>query len=579
MSVTSPTATTDRSRDVQIATIAAKTTVFRSRTWDQLKFEAEYSRQQGTTVNTYLIQAREVALIDPPGASFTELFVDEFQQHEYYQQVDYVILTHVNANRIATLKALLPLTYRAKIACSKPAAIALKTLLPDLALPVLVVRAGDVIDLGEGHELKVITKPTPRHPDGICIYDVATQVLFSDKLFGCHVCGDEIFDENWKALQADRQFYFETIHAAQAKQVEDAIDKIALYPAKIFAVGHGPLVRFSVSRLMLDYRDWCNEQKQKALSVVLMYTSAYGNTGMMASAIGNGLTNAGVYVESLNCEYANPEDIAAAVEACDSFIIGSPTLGGHAPTQIQTALGLILANASKTKLAGVFGSYGWSGEAVDMLETKLLNAGYPLGFETLRVKFKPTPEMLQQCEQAGTDFAQALKRSKKERAPKVMSQGQGTDRTDQAMGRVIGSLCVATMIRGDMKAAFLTSWVSQATFTPPGLTIALAKDVVEDTLDHSGDQFVLNVLREGGNLRRHFQKLTPGADPFADVATETARNGCPILKDALATLECTVQNRLDCGDHWLIYAVVNQGKVLEPKAVTAVLHRQSGAAS
>jgi flavorubredoxin/flavin reductase (DIM6/NTAB) family NADH-FMN oxidoreductase RutF len=567
------TATAARPRDVQVGEIAAKTTVFRSRTWDRLKFEAEYSRGMGTTVNTYLIQAREVALIDPPGESFTDLFIDGFQQHEYYQQVEYIILSHVNANRIATLKALMPLTYRAKIVCSKPAANTLKAALPDLELEVLVVRSGDVIDIGEGHELKIYAKPTPRHPDGIMVFDAATQVLYTDKLFGAHVCSDEIFDSNWKALGDDRQHYFDTIHAAQAKQVEDALDKVALCKPKVLAVSHGPIVRFSVSRLIMDYRDWCATQKQKALSVALMYTSAYGNTGMMANAIALGLTQSGVYVESLDCEYADPVEIAAAVEQCDSFIIGSPTLGGHAPTQIQTALGLILANASKTKLAGVFGSYGWSGEAVDLLETKLINAGYPLGFETLRVKFKPTPEALADCTKAGENFAQALKRAQKERTPKGAQEG---GRTEQAIGRVVGSLCVVTLARGDVKMAILTSWVSQATFNPPGLTVAVPKELVEGTLDHAGDQFVLNVLREGGSLRRHFQKVVPGTDPFQDVAVEMTRGGVPALSEALAYLECTVQNRLDCGDHWLIYAVVNQGRVIEPKAVTAVLHRKSG---
>ncbi len=570
--------TTTRPRDVQVAEVALKTTVFRSRTWDSLKFEAEYSLGKGTTVNTYLIQAREVALIDPPGESFTELFVEEFQQHEYYQQVEYIFLTHVNANRIATLKALLPLTYRAKIVCSKAAANTLKTALPDLELEILIVRSGDIIDIGEGHELKIFTKPTPRHPDGLMIFDAATQVLFSDKLFGAHICDDAVFDENWKALTADRQHYFNTIHAAQSKQVEAALDKVSLCQPKILAVSHGPIARFSVSRLIMDYRDWCAEQQEKALSVALLYTSAYGNTGMMARAIGQGLSQSGVYVESLDCEYADPIAIAAAVEECDSFIIGSPTLGGHAPTQIQTALGLILANASKTKLAGIFGSYGWSGEAVDLLETKLVNAGYPLGFETLRVKFKPTPEALEDCTKAGGIFAQALKRLQRDRAPKGIQNGQ-VDRTEQAIGRVVGSLCVATVARGETKSAFLTSWVSQATFTPPGLTVALPKELVEGTLDHAGDQFVLNVLREGSNLRRFFQKVTAGHDPFAEVETETARSGAPIIKEALAYLECTVQNRLDCGDHWLIYAVVNQGKVLEAKGMTAVLHRKSGAVS
>jgi flavorubredoxin/flavin reductase (DIM6/NTAB) family NADH-FMN oxidoreductase RutF len=565
---------TTRPRDVQVAEIAAGTTVFRSRTWDQLKFEAEYSLAQGTTVNTYLVQAREVALIDPPGESFRDIFIDDLQNHEYYQQIDYIILSHVNANRIVTLKALLPLAYRAQIVCSKPAAASLRAAFPDAELPLLIVRSGDVVDLGEGHELKIIAKPTPRHPDGIGVFDPATQILFTDKIFGSHVCGDALFDENWKAIQADRQHYFTTIHATQAKQVEDILDKFALYPAKFYAPGHGPIVRYSLSRLMMDYRDWCEEQKQKALSVALLYTSAYGNTGMMANAIGLGLSNNNIFVEMINCEYAKTADVVEAVDRCDSFIIGSPTLGGHAPTQIQTALGLILANASKTKLAGVFGSYGWSGEAIDVLESKLLNAGYSLGFESLRVKFKPTPEMLQQCEDAGKAFAQALKKQKKDRTPKAITEGQ-VDRTDQAMGRVVGSLCLLTMQRGDRPIAFLTSWVSQATFNPPGLTVAVPKDQTEGILDHSGDQFVLNVLREGSSLQKNFQKITLGTNPLADVETDMARNGSPYLKAALSYLECTVQNRLDCNDHWLLYAVVNQGQMLDTKGVTSVLHRKS----
>ncbi len=565
---------TTRPRDVQVAEIAPGTTVFRSRTWDQLKFEAEYSQQKGTTVNTYLVQAREVALIDPPGESFCDLFIDELQNHEYYQQIDYIILNHANANRMVTLKALLPLAYRAQIVCSKPAAANLRSAFPDTELPLLIVRSGDVIDLGEGHALKIIAKPTPRHPDGIAVFDTATQVLFTDKIFGAHVCGDEVFDENWKAIQADRQHYFNTIHATQAKQAEDILDKFALYPAKFYAPGHGPIVRYSLSRLMMDYRDWCEEQKQKALSVALLYTSAYGNTGMMAQAIGQGLSHNGVYVESIDCEYASTEAVVEAVDRCDGFIIGSPTLGGHAPTQIQTALGLILANASKTKLAGVFGSYGWSGEAIDLLESKLLNAGYSLGFESLRVKFKPTPAMIQQCDDAGKEFAQTLKKQKKDRTPKAISEAQ-VDRTDQAMGRVVGSLCLLTLQRGDAKVAFLTSWVSQATFNPPGLTVAVPKDKTEGILDHSGDQFVLNVLREGSGIPKTFQKITIGTNPLAEVETNTARNGSPYLKEALSYLECTVQNRLDCNDHWLLYAVVNQGQILDSKGVTSVLHRKS----
>jgi flavorubredoxin len=64
-------------RDVQMALIATDTTVLRSRTWERLKFEVEYSLQRGTTANSYLIQADKTALFDPPGESFTEIFIQE----------------------------------------------------------------------------------------------------------------------------------------------------------------------------------------------------------------------------------------------------------------------------------------------------------------------------------------------------------------------------------------------------------------------------------------------------------------------------------------------------------------------
>ncbi|MGV0024649.1 diflavin flavoprotein [Phormidesmis priestleyi] len=567
----------NKPKDVQVAEIGADTRVLRSRTWDRLKFEVEYSRQKGTTANSYLIQAEKTALIDPPGASFTDIFLKELHDHQYFQKLDYVILGHVNPNRIATLKALLDSAPQLTIVCSKPAAIALKAAFPDRDLQINAVRGEEVLDLGKGHELRFAFVPTPRWVDGLCTFDPATRILYTDKLFGAHICDDAIFDENWKQLDDDRHYYFDCLYAAQSRQVEAALDKIANFPAKIYGVGHGPLVRYSLSRLNLDYRQWCEQQKTQELSVAMLYTSAYGNTATTGQAIAKGLTQSEVDVRSINCEFADTAEITAAIEQCDGFIMGSPTLGGHAPTQIQTALGLVLSTAAKNKLAGVFGSYGWSGEAIDLMESKLQDAGYPFGFETIRVKFKPTDEVLQQCESAGTEFAQALKKAKKVRLPRQVATEAQSDRTEQALGRVVGSLCIVSAKQGDTTTGVLTSWVSQATFNPPGVTVAIAKDHADGVLDHAGDRFVLNILKEGRNLRRHFMKpAAPGENRFADVDTQEASNGCPVLSEALAYLECTVQNRMECGDHWLLYAVVESGKVLEQKGVTAVYHRKSG---
>lgn len=562
-----------RPRDVQVAEVGIDTRILRSRTWDRLKFEAEYARQRGTTANSYLICADKCLLIDPPGGSFTEIYLQILQEQLDLTQLDYILLSHANPNRMATLKQLVAQAPQAILLCSKPAANALKAAFPDWA-NIRTVRGEETLDLGQGHHLQFMFVPTPLWPDGLCTFDPATRIVFTDKFFGAHICEDLLFDENWKQLDGDRRYYFDCLHAPQARQVEAALEKLLACNALSYAPAHGPVVRYSLSRFSYDYRQWCQQQEQKELRVALLYASAYGNTAVLASAIAQGLIQSEVAVESINCERADPADITRTVEACDGFIIGSPTLGGHAPAQIQTALGLVLSTARKTKLAGVFGSYGWSGEAVDLIEGKLQDANYRFGFDPIRVRFSPTEAVLQQCAAAGVEFAQALKKSKKLRAPRQSLTDAQADRTEQAAGRIIGSLCVVTTAWNNTHRGFLTSWVSQASFNPPGLILAVGEAQRAGLLIQPGDQFVLNILREGRNLRRHFSASAEG-DALTQLSTHSAQNGCLILDEALSYLECTVKDRMEAGDRWLVYATINHGEVLDQEGVTAIHYRKA----
>jgi len=567
-----------KQRDVQVFPINTDTTVLRSRTWDRLKFEIEYALQRGTTANSYVIKGDKIALFDPPGESFTEVFLAALKERLDLKSIDYVILGHINPNRGVTLRTLLELAPQITFVCSNPGASALRSILPDQELNIKVVRGEETLDLGKGHCLQFVLTPSPRWPAAICTYDPKKAILFTDKLFGAHICGDQVMDEGGTIFNEDRRYYFDCLMAPHARQVEKALEKLDAFPAQLYATGHGPLVRYALSELTNSYREWSKQQKAQEVTVALLYASAYGNTGTLAQAIARGITKADVAVESINCEVAEPEEVRAVVEKADGFIMGSPTLGGHAPTQIQTALGMVLATATKTKLAGVFGSFGWSGEAIDLIESKFKDAGYQFGFDTIRVKFKPTEVTLQHCEQAGTDFAQALKKAKKAKTRQKIVRDSQAARTEQAVGRLIGSLCIITTKQGELSGAMLADWIAQATFRPPGLTIAVAKDRAIESLMHIGNNLVLNVLQEGKHLglMKHFLKpFGPGENRFAGVAMEEAENGCPILTDALAYLECTVENRMECGDHWLVYVVVKSGKVLS-EGVTAVHHRKSG---
>ncbi len=573
-----------KKHDVQVAKIGQNTQVLRSRTWERLKFEVEYSRQKGTTSNSYLIQADQTALIDPPGQSFTQIYWEALAEHLDWQKLDYIILQHVNPNRLATVQILAAKAPQATIICSKPAVNALEAALifpqqgAATALPsstrIKIVKDNDTLDLGQGHTLQFISVTTPRWVDGLCTFDSQSKVLYTDKFFGAHLCDEPIFDNNWKQLDSDRRFYFDCLHSTQTKQLETALAKLKVFDSKIYAPAHGSLVKYSLSRFNYDYHAWCEEQKAQAFKVALLYASAYGNTATMAHLIAQGLVQSGVAVESINCELASSAEISSAIQACDGFIIGSPTLGGHAPTQIQMALGIILASAAKTKLAGVFGSYGWSGEAISLLENKLKDAHYSFGFEPLRVRFSPTATSLEECQQAGREFSQKLKKIKRLRTPRQGITETQIDRTEQAVGRIVGSICVLTACNSNHHKAVLTSWVSQATFNPPGVMIAMSQAQNEDLISSPGDKFVLNILHEGSSLKRNFgPQIT---DSFDNLPTKTATNGCLIIESALAYLECTVRNRLLSSDHWLIYAVVERGEVFKRDGITAIQHRKSG---
>lgn len=569
--------TESKPRDVQVAPIASETRVLRSRTWDRLKFEIEYARQKGTTANSFLIQGDKTALFDPPGESFTEGFLAALKERIDLQTIDYIILGHINANRAATLKVLLDLAPQITLVCSNPGAIALRKLLEERELNLVVIKGEDTLDLGQGHRLQFILAPSPRWPDRLCTYDPKTQILYTDKLFGAHVCGNQIFDEGWTVYAEDRRYYFDCLMAVHATQVSTALNKFDEYPAQLYAPGHGPLVKYGLSELTNLYKEWVEAQKKKSKTVALIYASAYGNTTAIAQAIARGITKAGVAVTSINCEAAEPEEIEAAVAQSAGFIMGSPTLGGHAPTQVQTALGIVLSTADKNQLAGVFGSFGWSGEAIDILEGKFRDAGYRFGFETIRVKFKPTDRILQYCEEAGTDFAQLLKRQEKKRQATASGSESEAPRIEQAVGRVVGSLCVVTAQKGELSGAMLASWVSQASFNPPGFTVAVAKDRAIENLMQVGDRFILNILPEGSTIQKRFMKnYAPGEDRFEGIETEEANNGGLILKDALAYLECHVTSRMECNDHWVVYSITDTGKVLDEKRKTAVHYRKTG---
>lgn len=565
---------TDRTQKrltMQTGDIAPDTTAIRSLDWDRDRFDIEFGLQNGTTYNSFLIRGEKIALVDTSHEKFRELYLDTLKGLIDPSQIDYLIISHTEPDHSGLVKDIVQLAPEITVVGSKVAIQFLEDLVHH-PFKRQIVKNGDQLDLGKGHVLEFVNAPNLHWPDTIFSYDAGTQVMFTCDAFGMHYCSDSTYDEDMSAIEADFRFYYDCLMAPNARSVLSALKRMdKLGDITTVATGHGPLLLHHVGEWVDRYRRWSKAQAKAETSVVVFYVSDYGYSDRLSQAIARGITKTGVGVEMMDLKSADPQEVQETVSRAGGIAIAMPPASNKAAT---AAVSTILAAVKSKQVVGIFESYGGDDEPIDPLLSQFRNLGLKEGFAAIRVKETPSEATYQLCEEAGTDMGQLLTRDREIKQRKCLDSD-----LDKALGRISGGLYIITAQKGDIKSAMLASWVSQASFKPLGLTIAVAKDRAIESLMQVSDRFVLNILEEGNYqaLMKHFLKrFPPGADRFEGVNTQTATNGSPILTDALAYVECKVESRMELSDHWIVYASVDAGRVSKADALTAVHHRKVG---
>ncbi|MEM6436318.1 MAG: diflavin flavoprotein [Cyanobacteria bacterium P01_D01_bin.115] len=552
--------------------IAADTTVMRSLDWDRDRFDIEFGLQNGTTYNSFLIRGDKIALVDTSHAKFRALYLDILKGQIDPTTIDYLVISHTEPDHSGLVRDVLELAPQAVVVGAKVALAFLDDLVHQ-PFERLQVKNGDQLDLGNGHVLEFVSAPNLHWPDTIFTYDHKSQVLFTCDAFGLHYCSDDLYDEDLDAISPDFRFYYECLMAPNARSVLSAMKRMdALPEVTTVATGHGPLLRHNVGELTGRYRRWSQAKSQAETLVAVFYTSDYGYSDRLSQAIARGITKTGVAVEMMDLRSADPQEVNELVGRARGLAIGMPPATNA--KEAQAALGTILAAVSDKQAVGLFESYGGDDEPIDPLTASLQDLDLRLAFDPIRVKDTPDEAIYQLCDEAGIDFGQLLGQAKKLKKLKSLNAEM-----EKALGRISSGLYIITAQKGDVSSAMLASWVSQASFKPLGLTVAVAKDRAIESLMQVGDTFVLNILEEGNyaSLMKHFLKrFPPGGDRFAGIRTRPANNGSPLLGDALAYLECTVTSRMEVSDHWVVYCTIDEGKVSDPDGMTAVHHRKVG---
>lgn len=569
--VATPRQKTSNRLTTQIDLIAKDTTVIRSLDWDRDRFDIEFGLQNGTTYNSYIIEGEKKALVDTSHAKFKDLYFDALHKVINPQDLDYLIISHTEPDHSGLVKDLLEIAPHITVVASKVALQFLEGFV-HLDFNKQMVKNGDRLDLGNGHMIEFVNAPNLHWPDTIFSYDHDTGIMFTCDAFGMHYCSDYLYDENLQDIEPDYRFYYECLMAPNARSVLSAMKRMeALGEINLVANGHGPILKYNVKELLERYQRWSSEQSQGEKTVTVFYISDYGYSDRISQAIAKGITKTGITVEMFDLNGIEIQEIPEIVSHSAGIILGMPPLSSSV---LNNKIGTILATVNSKQYFGLYESYGGDDEPIDPLATKLRDLGLTEAFASIRMRETPQENTYQLCEESGVDLGQILTKKATIKQRKALDS-----ELDKAMGRISGGLYIITAQKGETNGAMLASWVTQASFEPPGFTVAVAKDRAIESLLQVDDTFVLNILEEGNyqNLMKHFLKrFPPGADRFAGVKIKTANNGSPILIDALAYLECQVVSRMDCGDHWIVYSKVSTGRVSKPDALTAVHHRKVG---
>ena len=274
---------------------------------------------------------------------------------------------------------------------------------------------------------------------------------------------------------------------------------------------------------------------------------------------------------------SDTQELSALISDASAVVV--PTWPIKSDSELQSNIGTLLASLKQKQWVATYDSYGGNEEPIDFITNQLRKLGQKEAFKPLRVRDEPNKSVYQQFEEAGTDLGQILTRKKNLAATKSLDGD-----LNKALGCLSGGLYIVTAKENagtdSRDGAMVASWVSQASFEPPGITVAVAKDRAIESLLQVNDRFVLNILQENNYLHlfRHFLKrFPPGANRFKGVELmKDLAPGGPVLSDALAFLSCQVIQRLETTDHWIIYSLVEKGNLSNTQGKTAVHHRRVG---
>jgi flavorubredoxin len=359
---------------------------------DIITFDIVMETQFGTTYNSYFIDAQKKTIIDTTKADFWEEYLAKIKAVTDPAEIEVIVVNHTEPDHSGNLIRLLEIAPKAKVYGSRQAINYLSEML-NKPFPSEIVKENDTLSLGN-KTLRFLAAPNLHWPDTMYTYLEEEEILFTCDSFGAHYCNEKLFDDLVGDYSKAYEYYFNVILKPFSKFMLKAIERIEPLEISAICTGHGPVIRTDCKGIIAKTKKMAElymaEISCEGINLLIAYVSAYGFTKTMAEIITKSIRETiPCNIQVLDIEVTPLGELEEMIVRSNALLIGSPTINQNTVLPIYRLFSLINPIRDRGKKVAVFGSYGWSGEAVKLIEEYLKLLKLNVVAESITSRFAP----------------------------------------------------------------------------------------------------------------------------------------------------------------------------------------------
>jgi flavorubredoxin len=371
--------------------------------WNVRDFHG-YTARRGTTYNAYLVRDEKTVLVDAVKAPYADSLLENVASLTDPAQVDYVVCNHAEPDHAGTMDRVLEALPGATLLANAKGLAALGQHFDTSGWKTRAVDNGETISLGR-RSLRFVNTPMVHWPESMFTYVPEEKLLFSMDAFGQHYATSQRFDDeaDLPTVMREAKAYYANIVMPFGKQVVKTLGLAAELEIDCIAPSHGLIWRRHLGEILRAYGEWA--QCRARPKVLVVYDTMWGSTGRMAESICAGATDEGVEAVLAHVRRTDLTRLATEVLDAAAVAFGSSTLNREMMPMASAVLTYWKGLGPVGKAGFAFGSYGWSKGGPEAVDEGLRSLKWEVLREPLRAQYRPSPEVLDECREAGRMLA------------------------------------------------------------------------------------------------------------------------------------------------------------------------------